>query len=78
MLTKTRLAVAAALLIGSAAAAVAQYDGDANPIPGAHQRGVLIEQAPYAFDNVFAATRPARRALRRELDGDGNPVPGSW
>jgi hypothetical protein len=57
--------------------AVAQYDGDANLVTGAHQRGVLIERMSPAFDNVFAATRPALRVPRRELDGDGNPIPGS-
>jgi hypothetical protein len=76
MSTRKKLAVAAVLLIGSASLAIAQHDGDANPIPGARQRGVMIAQAPYTLGNAFAATRPAVRAPRRRLDGDGNPVLG--
>jgi hypothetical protein len=76
MFTKTKLALAAALLTGFASVALAQYDGDANPVPGAHQRGAIVERTP-AFDNVFAAPRPATRAYGWQLDGDGNPVPGS-
>jgi hypothetical protein len=76
MSTKTKVAVAAVVLLSSSAAAIARYDGDANPVPGAHQRGVLINRAPSAFHGVFAAARPAVRAPRRQLDGDGNPVPG--
>jgi hypothetical protein len=75
MFTKTKLALAAALLTGSASVALAQYDGDANPVPGAHQRGAIVETLP-GFDNVFAATRPTVTAQRRQLDGDGNPTPG--
>jgi hypothetical protein len=77
MLTKTKMALVAALLIGSAPVAVAQYDGDANLVAGAHQQGVVIRQAPAAFENVFAATTQAVRASRQELDSDGNPIPGS-
>jgi hypothetical protein len=78
-MSNTRIAaVVAAVLIGSASAALAQYDGDGNRVPGAHQRGTLIERPAAPFDNVFAAPRPATRALRRELDGDGNRVLGSW
>jgi hypothetical protein len=78
MLTTRMAAAVAALLISSASTALAQYDGDGNPVPGAHQRGVLVERAPWVFDNTFAATRPAMRAPRREVDGDGNRIPGSW
>ena len=76
MLTKTKMVLIASLLVSSASVALAQYDGDANPVPGAHQRGALVE-TPYAFDNAFAATRPTVLAQRRQLDGDENPVPGS-
>jgi hypothetical protein len=77
MLTKTKVAVAATLFLSTASIAVAQYDGDENPIPGARQRGVVINQAPSAFGNTFAATRPTRRTQRRQFDGDENRVPGS-
>jgi hypothetical protein len=77
MLTKTKLALAAALLTGSASIVLAQYDGDGNAIPGAHQRGAIVEKA-HSFDNAYAATYPTRaQGRQRQLDGDGNPVPGS-
>jgi hypothetical protein len=75
MLTKTKMLVAAALLVGSGSVALAQYDGDGNRVPGAHQRGVIVEQAPW-LGNAYAATRPAR-ARSPQLDGDGNSIPGS-
>jgi hypothetical protein len=70
MLTKTKTALAAALLIGSASLAVAAYDGDGNLVPSGHQQGVLVHQAP-AFTNAFASSRQAQAI---EWDGDGNPV----
>jgi hypothetical protein len=75
MLTTIKTTLLASLLVSSASVALAQYDADANPIPGAHQRGTIVETTP-AFDNVFAATRPTVLAQRRQLDGDGNPIPG--
>jgi hypothetical protein len=75
MSTKTKMALVAALLVSSGSIALAQYDGDGNSVPGAHQRGALIEQTP-SFGNAFAATTPTVLAQRRQLDGDGNPVPG--
>jgi hypothetical protein len=67
MLTKTKTALAAALLIGSASLALAAHDGDGNLTPGSHQRDVLIRHAP-AFADAFASSRlvPAT-----EWDGDG-------
>jgi hypothetical protein len=77
MLTKTTMALAATLLVSSASIALAQYDGDGNLVPGAHQRGTLIERTP-SFDNAFAGPRPVQIGQRqRQLDGDENPVPGS-
>lgn len=70
MLTKTKTALAAALLIGSASLALAAYDGDGNLIPGSHQQDVLIRQAP-AFTDAFASSRQVPAI---EWDGDGNPV----
>lgn len=70
MLTKTKTALAAALLIGSASLAVAAYDGDGNLVPGSHQQDVLTRQAP-PFANTFASSRQAPAI---EWDGDGNPV----
>jgi hypothetical protein len=75
MLTKTKIALLASLLVSSASVALAHYDGDGNPVPGAHQRGAIVETSP-AFDNVFAAARPTVLAQRWQLDGDGNPIPG--
>ena len=70
MLTKTKIALAAVLFIGSASVAGAAYDGDGNLAPGAHQLDVLTHQAP-AFTEAFASSR---RAPAIERDGDGNPV----
>jgi hypothetical protein len=75
MLTKTKTALVALILVSPASLALAQYDGDANRAPGAHQRGAIVETLP-GFDHVFAATRPTVLAQRRQLDGDGNPIPG--
>jgi hypothetical protein len=75
MLTKTKTALVALLLVTPASVALAQYDGDANPVPGAHQRGAIVESLP-SFDNVFAAARPTMLAQSRHLDGDGNAIPG--
>jgi hypothetical protein len=75
MLSKTKMALVAALLASSGSVALARYDGDANPVPGAHQRGAIVERTP-SFDNAYAATRPTVLA-QRQLDGDENPVPGN-
>jgi hypothetical protein len=78
MLTKTKMALVASLLVSSASVALAQYDGDANPVPGAHQRGAIVETpSAFAFENAFAATRPTVLAQQQQLDGDENPIPGS-
>jgi hypothetical protein len=76
MLTKTKLALAALAVIGSASVAAAQYDGDGNLIPGAHQQNVLVRQAPAVFGNAFASTRSVRTPVM-ERDGDGNVI-GGW
>lgn len=77
MLPKTKMALVAALLASSTSVALAQYDGDGNPVPGAHQRGAIVEQTP-SFGNAFAGPRPrVQHVQRRQLDGDENPVPGS-
>jgi hypothetical protein len=76
MLTKTKTALLALLFVSPASLALAQHDGDANRVPGAHQRGAIVEMLP-GFDNVFAAARPTVSTQRRQLDGDGNPVPGA-
>jgi hypothetical protein len=78
MLTKTKVALVASLLVSSASVALAQYDGDGNPVLDPHHRGAMIETpSTFAFENSFAATRPTVLAQRRQLDGDGNPIPGS-
>jgi hypothetical protein len=74
MLTKSKLGLAALAVIGSASVAAAQYDGDGNLVPGAHQRGAIVENT-LSFGNAFAAARPSAQT-RRQLDGDGNPIPG--
>jgi hypothetical protein len=76
----TKIALAAAVLFGSAslalAQAVPQYDGDANQIPGAYHS--ISAPASLALDNVFASTRPVIQApVSGERDGDGNLVPGA-
>jgi hypothetical protein len=73
-LTKIKTALAAALLASSASLAVAAYDGDGNMVPGSHQQDVIIRQAPAAFANTFAASRPAMQAPAAQWDGDANPV----
>jgi hypothetical protein len=62
MLTKTKMALAAALVLGSASVSFAQtvvpeYDGDANPIRG--QYDVLPQAQASSFEHSFAAERPA-------------------
>jgi hypothetical protein len=76
--TMTKIALAAAVLFGSASLALAQtalpqYDGDGNQIRGAYQSAV--RQAPADFENAFAASRV--QAPAGQLDGDGNVVPGA-
>jgi hypothetical protein len=77
MVPKITMAFAAALLASSASIALAQYDGDGNLVPGAHQRGVILEHAP-SFGNAFAGPRPSVQVRQRlrQVDGDENPVPG--
>ena len=68
----TKIALAAAVLFGSASLALAQalpqYDSDANQISAS---------ASVGFDNVFASTRQVVKAPARQRDGDGNLVPGA-
>jgi hypothetical protein len=72
----TKIALITAVLFGSASLALAQYDGDANLIPGASHS--ISAPASVAFDNVFASTRTVAQApVRGERDGDGNLVPGA-
>jgi hypothetical protein len=76
MLTKTKTAIVAAVLLSSVSVAFAGLDGDSNQIPGGHQQGVIVEQTMPAFLNTYASTRRAAPAHRQELDGDGNRTPG--
>jgi hypothetical protein len=71
----TKIALAAAVLLGSASLALAQYDGDGNQVPGAYHS--VTAPATAGFDNAFASSRPIVRAPAGQLDGDGNLVPGS-
>lgn len=73
-MTTTKMALVALALISSASMASAQYDGDGNAVPGAHQRDVVVRQSPAAFENTFAASRPVVQAPSAEWDGDGNPI----
>ena len=57
MLTKTKLALAALTVIGSVSMAAAEYDGDANQIPGT-QQNVVVRQAPASIEGSFASERP--------------------
>jgi hypothetical protein len=62
MLNKTKMALAAALVLVSASASFAQtvvpeYDGDANPIRGYYD--VLPPQQASSFQDSFAAEPPA-------------------
>jgi hypothetical protein len=62
MLSKTKMAVAAALVLASASASFAQtvvpeYDGDANPIRGSYD--VLPGPQASSFEHSFATERPA-------------------
>lgn len=59
MLTKTKMLVAAALILGSASASFAQgvvpeYDGDGNRIPGAYD---VLPPAPGSIERSFAGPR---------------------
>jgi hypothetical protein len=59
MLTKTKMLLAAALILGSASATFAQgvvpeYDGDGNRIPGAYD---VLPQAPSSIEHSFAGPR---------------------
>jgi hypothetical protein len=77
MSTRTKTAIGAMLLIGSASVAVAAYDGEGNRAPAGPHGIALIEPLPDEFATTFAARRFTPRVRRRQLDGDGNPVPGS-
>jgi hypothetical protein len=60
MSTKTKFAVAASLVIGSASVAFAQsvvpeYDGDGNAIPGSY---TTPREAPSSVELSFAGPRP--------------------
>jgi hypothetical protein len=78
MLTKTKIALAVAVVLGSGSVALAALDGDANPVPGSAVR----QQVPASISGAFASTRvPATvRRIRTigsyERDGDGNRIPG--
>ena len=67
MLTKTKMAIAAALVLGSASATLAQtvipeYDADGNPIPG--QYDVLATPQPlHAGRHVARPVVPAPTAM---------------
>jgi hypothetical protein len=75
----TKIALAAAVLLGSASLALAQalpqYDGDGNQIRGAYQS--VSTQASGGFANAFASSRTIVEAPAGQLDGDGNLVPGA-
>jgi hypothetical protein len=71
MLSKTKMAVAAALVLASASASFAQtlvpeYDGDANPIPG--QFEVLPSPRASSIEHSFAAERPALTRVANHYD----------
>lgn len=73
----TKIALATAVLLGSASLALAQalpqYDGDANQIRGAYS----VSTQASGFDNAFASSRSIVHAPVGQLDGDGNLVPGA-
>jgi hypothetical protein len=78
-MTKTKIALAAALVLGTSSLAFAALDGDANHVPG---NGVR-QQLPASFLGAFASTRvpvTARRSTARipQKDGDGNRIPGVY
>jgi len=71
MLSKTKMALAAALVLVSASASFAQtvvpeYDGDANPIRGYYD--VLPGPQASSFEHSFAAERPAVIAATNHYD----------
>jgi hypothetical protein len=72
----TKIALAAAVLLGSASLALAQalpqYDGDGNQI-----RHSVSTQASGDFANAFASSRSTVKAPAGQLDSDGNVVPGA-
>ena len=75
----TKIALAAAVLLGSASLALAQalpqYDGDGNQIQGAYHS--VSTQASGGFANAFASSRSTVKAPAGQLDSDGNQVPGA-
>jgi hypothetical protein len=71
MLSKTKMALAAAIVLASASASFAQtlvpeYDGDANPIRGYYD--VLPATQASSFEHSFAAQRPAETAAVNHYD----------
>jgi hypothetical protein len=75
----TKIALAAAVLLGSASLALAQalpqYDGDGNQIRGTYHS--VSTPASASFANAFASSRPIMQAPVGQLDSDGNLVPGA-
>jgi hypothetical protein len=73
----TKIALATAVLLGSASLALAQalpqYDGDGNQIRGAYS---VSAPASTGFDNAFASSKSIVRTPAGQLDSDGNLVPG--
>jgi hypothetical protein len=76
----TKIVLAAAVVLGTDSLALAaQYDGDANQVPGSAVR----QQLPASFLGAFASTRvpvTVRRSTARipQKDGDGNRIPGVY
>jgi hypothetical protein len=81
MLTKIKLVLAVATVVGAGSfASAAGFDGDNNPVPGVH---VAV---PADMSGAFASTRGPAAAIRQtvnrpmglgiERDGDGNRIPG--
>jgi hypothetical protein len=70
----TKIALAAAVLLGSASLALAQalpqYDGDGNQVR-------VSTQASGGLTNAFASSRTIAQAPAGQLDSDGNVVPGA-
>jgi hypothetical protein len=71
MLSRIKMALAAALVLGSASASFAQtivpeYDGDANPIRGYYD--VLAPLHASSIEHSFAAQRPAVTAVVNQYD----------
>ena len=77
MLTKTKMLLAAALILGSASASFAQgvvpeYDGDGNRIRGAYD---VLPQAPSSIERSFAGPR---RQLQQPVYPYGGANGPAW